>query len=219
MANLLMLYDNKDEAMGKYFEASYRDMSKRLEGLTFLNLHSLDTEKCLSNPVDHYIRVFESKPFMFVAYSHGSDDAIDIAGKQYIGNDNAYFFGDSLFYSCCCLTAKQLGMSLRNQGCKIFIGYDKIISSVTFETDSIFQECENSFISHFLTTDNATIQDSLGAMYKEYEQSSLFLTENYSTFTASTLESNLNAFIILCEPEDLQLTKQYFSMPSAFTGI
>ena len=211
MANLLMIYDNEDEKMGYYFEASHQDINDRLVNhLTNINLHSLNTEQCLANPIEHYISAFNANPFIFIAYSHGWDDAIDIGGNQYINPKNAYFFTETLFYACSCLTAKTLGGHLRNQGCRVFMGFNTIITSVYNETDTVFQECENTFILHFLTT-NATIQESLKYMYKKYGQSQSFLREHYDTFTASTLGANLSSFEILCDEADLLLDKTFFS--------
>lgn len=209
MANLLVIYDNDDEKMGTYFEASYQDISGRLNQIKSLKLQSLNTKLCLTNPIETYISTFNAQPFVFVAYSHGRENAIDIGENEYIGIKNAYFFAETLFYACCCLTAKQLGEHLRLHGCRVFMGFNNKIKSVGAETDPIFQECENSFISHFLTT-NDSVQESLRYMYDKYNESRAFLLEHYNTFTATTLENNLNAFVVSCEDEDLALTKQYF---------
>lgn len=210
MSNLLMIYDNEDDKIGYYFEASHRDIEVKLAELTSINLQSLNTELCLSNPVEHYIRSFDQKPFICVTYSHGDNNSIGVGGNSYINATNAYFFSDTLFYACCCLTAKALGGHLRNQGCKVFMGFNTTIASVYNETDSVFQDCENAFIHHFLTT-NATIQESLSYMYKKYDEARYFLSENYNTLVASTLERNLSAFVILCNEEDLMLNKSFFS--------
>lgn len=210
MSNLLIIYDNEDDKIGYYFEASHFDISTKLSVLSNLNQQSLNTELCLSNSVDNYIRHFNQKPFICVAYSHGDSESIVVGGVSYINSLNAYFFSDTLFYACCCLTAKTLGGSLRSQGCKVFMGFNTTISSVNTETDSVFQECENAFIHHFLTT-NSTIQESLSHMYKKYDEARRFLSENYNTFVASTLENNLNAFVVSCDTDDLNLTKHFFN--------
>ena len=209
MNNLLAIYDNEDARMGNYFEASHQDLNDKLSSLSHINLQSLNTEQCNSNPIEHGISPFNGKPFIFIAYSHGNDESIFIGDDKYIHPHNAYFFAETLFYSCCCLTAKKLGSKLREQGCRIFIGYNSKITSVADETDPYFQDCENSFIYNFLTTDD-TIQESLKYMYKKYNEMRLFLLENYDTTTASTLENNLKAFEILCEDDDYHLTKSSF---------
>lgn len=210
MNNLLIIYDNEDARMGNYFEASHQDLNDKLSLLPHINLKSLNTEQCSSNPIEFHTSTFAGKPFIFIAYSHGNDDSIFIGNNKYIHPQNAYFFAETLFYSSCCLTAKELGKELRKQGCRVFIGYNKSITSVADETDPYFQECENAFIHNFLTTDN-TIQESLSFMYKKYHEIRLFLLSNYDTMTANTLEENLKAFNILCDGNDLQLDKIFFS--------
>lgn len=209
MNNLLVIYDNEDSRMGNYFESSHQDLNDKLSSLPHINLQSLNSVQCFSTPIEHHIGTFDGKPFVFIAYSHGNDDSIYIGDDKYIHSQNAYFFGATLFYSCCCLTAKKLGSKLREQGCRIFIGYNSKITSVADETDPYFQDCENSFIHNFLTTDD-TIQESLKYMYKKYNEMRLFLAENYDLFTASTLENNLTAFEILCDDTDRNLTKSSF---------
>jgi hypothetical protein len=209
MNNLLAIYDNDDERMGKYFEASHQDLSNKLSFLPHVNFISLNTQQCLSKTIEHHISFCESKPFIFIAYSHGSDDSISIGSDKYIHLQNAYFFAETLFYSCCCLTAKELGSKLREQGCRIFVGYNTSITSVADETDSYFQDCENAFIHDFLATDN-TIQESLNYMYKKYKEMTKFLLDNYDSITASTLGNNLDAFNILCDENDFNLTKSSF---------
>ncbi len=209
MNNLLIIYDDEDAKMGSYFESSHQDLNDKLNSIPHINLQSLSTEQCLSNPIEHHISTLGGKPFVFIAYSHGDDDSIYISDNTYIHSQNAYFFAETLFYSCCCLTARKLGSKLREQGCRIFIGYNTTITSVADETDPYFQQCENSFIQNFLTTDN-TIQESLKYMYKKYNDMRLFLLENYDSFTASTLENNLTAFEILCDDDDRNLTRTSF---------
>jgi hypothetical protein len=209
MNNLLVIYDNEDARMGRYFEASHKNLNDKLSSLPHIKIQALNTEQCLSNPIEQYISTFDGKPFVFIAYSHGNEDSIDMNDESYIHSRNSYFFAETLFYSCCCLTAKKLGSKLREQGCRIFIGYNTKITSVADATDPYFQDCENSFIHNFLTTDD-TIQESLKYMYRKYDEMRLFLAENYDLFTASTLENNLTAFEIQCDDTDRYLTKSSF---------
>jgi hypothetical protein len=211
MNNLLVIYDNDDKKMGYYFKASHQDINNKLRDSSHIILHSLNTQECLTNPIEHHIKTFEGRPFIFIAYSHGNDDAIFIGDNKYIHSKNAYFFAETLFYSCCCFTANKLGNNLRNQGCRVFIGYNTTITSVADETDPYFQECENTFIHNFLTTEN-TIQESLKYMYNKYNEMRLFLINNFDVFTASTLESNLTAFEIQCANDDYKLTRSSFNI-------
>ena len=209
MLNLLLIYDNLNERNGDYFMASHQNMNDKLSVLDSYNLQSLNTDLCLANPIDHYSSAFNGQPFIFIAYTHGSENALHVGEQMYIHEHNAYLFSETIFYACSCLSAKTLGDRLRSEGCRIFAGYDAHISSLNPECEPIFYECENAFLSNFLTTDN-TIQQSLKFMYDEYERMKSHLLSEYGTLTASTLESNLNAFKLLCNDEDRELTKSHF---------
>jgi hypothetical protein len=209
MLNLLLIYDDKNGRNGDYFLTSHRDMTDKLSVLDSYNLQSLNTDQCLANPIEHYSSAFNGQPFIFVAYAHGSENALHIGDLQYINEENAYFFSETLFYACSCLSAKILGNRLCSEGCRIFIGYDANISTLNPECEPIFYECENAFLSNFLTTNN-TVQESLKFMYYEYERMKSHLSSEYGVFDASILESNLNAFKLLCADEDRELTKSHF---------
>lgn len=209
MFNLLLIYDDLDESRGDYFSASHQHFITKLNDLDSFSLQSLNTNLCSLNSIDHYISNFNGQPFIFVAYTHGSEDALEISGEQYIHEQNAYFFSETLFYACSCLSAKMLGEKLRNEGCRIFAGYDARISSLNPECEPIFFECENAFLTHFLTT-NSTIQESLSFMYRKYEEMKYHLTADYGIFTSSILENNLESFKLFCNDEDRKLTKLHF---------
>jgi hypothetical protein len=209
MLNLLLIYDDKNGRNGDYFMSSHQNMTEKLNILDSYNLQSLNTDQCLANPIEHYSSAFNGQPFIFVAYAHGSENALHIGDLQYVNEENAYFFSETLFYACSCLSAKKLGLKLRNENCRIFVGYDANISTLNPECEHIFYECENAFLSNFLITNN-TIQESLDFMYRKYDEMRTHLIADYGTFTSSILENNLNAFQILCNDQDKELTKSHF---------
>ena len=210
MFNILLIHDDLDEKRGDYFSASHQNMIDKLSILDLPNLQSLNTNLCLANSIDHYTSAFKGQPFIFVAYAHGSEDTLEVGGEQYIHERNAYFFSETLFYACSCLSAKSLGLTLMNEGCRVFAGYDARISTLNPECEPIFYECENAFLTHFLTTNN-TIQDSLRFMYHKYQEMGYHLQNEFNTFTASELlEGNLKAFKLFCNDEDKLLTKSHF---------
>lgn len=211
MFNLLLIYDDLDDSRGDYFYASHQHFTNKLNDLNPLNLQSLNTNSCTTNAIESYIHNFNGQPFIFVAYAHGSEDTLYIGGEHYIHEANAYYFSETLFYACSCLSAKRLGLRLKEEGCRIFVGYDAHISSLDPECEPIFFECENAFLIHFLTT-NSTIDESLKFMYRKYEEMKTHLSVNYGVFTSSILESNLNSFKIFCDDEDRELTKLNFSL-------
>jgi hypothetical protein len=214
MFNLLLIYDDLNDNNGDYFKASHEHIIDKLSDLEVAHLQSLNTEQCLANPIEHYSGRFNGQPFVFMAYTHGSEDALHIGNERYIHEHNAYFFSESLFYACSCLSAKTLGLTLRQQGCRIFAGYDATISTVNPDCEHIFYECENAFLSRFLTTTN-TIQESLSFMYHKYEEMRMNLIANYGVFTSSVLDENLKAFKLFCTDEDRALTNNHFIVQAA----
>lgn len=209
MFNLLLIYDDLNERNGDYFKASHQHIIDKLSVLDTLNLQSLNTEQCLAHSIDHYSRAFNGQPFVFAAYTHGSEGALHVGIEQYIHEQNAYFFSETLFYACSCLSAKILGSKLIDQGCRIFAGYDSKISTANPDCEPIFYECENAFLSHFLTTNN-TIQESLNFMYRKYNEMRRHLIADYGVVTSSILDENLKAFQLFCSEADRTLTKHHF---------
>ena len=149
-----------------------------------------------------------------MAYTHGSENALHIGTDRYIHEQNAYFFSETLFYACSCLSAKVLGLKLRSEGCRIFAGYDAKISTANPDCEPIFYECENSFLSHFLTTNN-TIQESLNFMYHKYNEMRKHLIADYGVLTSSVLDENLKAFKLFCNEADLSLTNHHFTIQTS----
>lgn len=211
MIHLLIIHDNNDSKSGKYFEASQKHLTSKLADNSDINPLILSTNDCEQNSIDFYTSKYEGKPFVFIAYAHGEKDAIYIGSEKYIHSQNAYFFGETLFYACGCLSAQELGVTLaKDFGCKVFIGYKEVITSCNPETEPFYYTCENEFIKCFLNTES-TIQESLAAMYDKYEEYKCYLAAYYSTTEASILEKNMNAFQLICKDEHFHLTKDYFS--------
>jgi len=210
MFNLIIIYDDSDEKIGEYFTASKDNFIISTQNIRFKNHYLLNAETCLSNEIDNYICRFDEKPFIFIAYTHGTEQTLNIANVEYIKATNSYFFANSLVYACACLSAVELGEVLVSQGCKLFLGYKESISSVDNELDPIFYECENAFISHFLTTDS-NIEDCKRFMYNKYQERTSFLKNNYNSLIAGRLQANLKAFTLLPQNElSSQLTRNDF---------
>lgn len=210
MIHILIPYDDKDPNRGEYFNESQKHLISKINIFDNIDYTLLDTNTCFNNSIDNYISKLDEKPFILVAYLHGGNDALFVEEETYISTQNAYFFGETLFYACSCLSANMLGQQLINNGCKVFLGFNQKISSANNETEPIFYHCENAFLYHFLSG-NHTIQDCLSFMYDEYERMKIYLLHNYGMVDASMLEDNLNAFKLLVDNEDSKkLTKDFF---------
>lgn len=207
--NLLTIYDDLDKNRGEYFAASHEDLINRLQYQNIANHQSLNTNKCLEQSIDFYTPAFDGQPFIFIAYTHGSSVSVCVSDEDYVHTKNAYLFNKTLFYACCCLSAQSLGQYLVANGCTVFLGFDARISSCSPETEGVFQDCENVFIEHFLNTE-CSILECQAKMNEKYGQMISYLSANYSTFEAGILDSNLQAFRLLCNQEAETLTKRHF---------
>ncbi len=209
MLNLLIIYDDLDRRRGDYFATSHQDLYSKLKPSFLSNLQALNTNDCLAQTIDHYTSNFNGQPFIFVAYTHGSENALHISTEDYIHKKNAYLFNKTLFYACTCLSAKSLGQFLLDNGCTVFMGFNSTITSCRPEAEGIYQACENIFLEHFINTDS-TIQECLNVMYKKYTDMSLHLSETYSFLEGSILSQNLSAFELLCTDDARTFTKKDF---------
>ncbi len=209
MINILIAYDDLDERCGNYFSASHDRMLHSLSSIDLSKQHSINTDACLAKPIEDYTGAFSGSPFIFIAYAHGVEDALLIGTERYLHLENSYFFAETIFYACGCLSAQKLMPKLRSERCRVVLGYDAKISSNNPECDPVFQDCENAFLSNFLTTSD-TVQDSLKYMYKKYNEMGKYLRSTYDSFTAGVLEGNLAAFKLNCSEEDKNMTKEDF---------
>jgi len=217
MLPILITYDDEDADRGEYFNASQKDLISKILPDISLSVQSVNTSNCLKNSIDFYAKQHAKESFIFIAYVHGSEDALFIGKSEIINSHNATLFNQSLFYACSCYSAKELGQVLVNNGCRVFIGYNNTITTVNPETEPFFYECENIFIAQFLATEN-TIQKCLELMYDKYQEMTIYLTKYESIFDAGVLEKNSYAFEIICDKAGYSLTKNDFKNPSPSTN-
>jgi hypothetical protein len=206
--NLLTIYDDLDVRRGEYFSESHQDLINKLQRDNITLHQSLNTSKCLEKSVDYYTSVFDGQPFIFVAYTHGSETSIQVSDEAYIHTNNAYLFNKTLFYACCCLSAQSLGKDLIANGCTVFLGFDATITSCSPETEGIFQDCENTFIEHFLNTESS-IAECMKKMNEKYGQMIQHISY-HSPFEAGILDKNFDSFQLLCSEEAEKFTKYDF---------
>ena len=147
MINILLAHDNKDEILGVSFEQC-ASLSKNIL-LPIAQIVELDSNSLNKETVENTISQFDQHPFLFIAYSHGKDDALEQGYERYVSVENAYFFGTSFVYTFACYTANELGNALIAQNCHTFIGYDKEVRSV-IEYHNIFAQCAVYGLERFI---------------------------------------------------------------------
>jgi hypothetical protein len=170
MINIIIAFDNQNSILGQYFEDCQKDIITLLdEQKHLINFcHQIPTPLCNVGYIDITMPILNSKPFIFIAYTHGVDDGLRCNGDSFISVNNCQHFINSLFYSTACLIGKKLAPELINQGCKTFIGFKE--ASEVFENASyrqIFIECDNFALKMFMISDTS-IGESFDAMKNYY---------------------------------------------------
>jgi hypothetical protein len=204
MIHLFVVYDNQDRHSGDYFAASQQHLCEPIKTSLHFSIQTFDSNTTLVQLPNAISRLNENEdtPFLIVTYTHGSPDALHIGDNSFVNRDNAYLFGQTLFYACGCFSGENLKQYLINHNCRFFMGYDNRITTLHPETEPIFYQCENSVLSRFLSTDE-TITKCLAHMFDTYEQ----MKAQTDIGTAIILDRNLDAFVY---QGDVNLTRNDF---------
>ncbi len=205
--NILTICDNNDTKRGEYFSTSEQNLIDKLQP-NISSHQSLKTKDCQKS-LDNYTPNFNGKPFLCVAYAHGNESSIAVDNENYIHFENSYLFNQSFFYACCCLSAKQLGQQMMDNGCKVFLGFESTISSCNPEAEGIYQDCENAFMTFFVN-EGLNIQECLKKVEEKYTEGIVHLSLSYGLFETSILQGNYNAFRVFCTNDDFSITKDDF---------
>jgi len=174
MINIIVAYDNTDTQLGTYFENCKKQL---LSTLSKLNEHiiyeicEITGNNCNNNYINSLLPKYIPFPFIFIAYSHGNEQALYCGGSNYVEkNINTHLFLNSLFYTTACSAGKKLGDDLIAQGCSVFIGYkkEKYIFPEKAKQE-ISTLCDNAGIIEFLSND-ITIFEAFKKMEDIYTQ-------------------------------------------------
>ncbi len=196
MINILIVYDDLDQEIGENALLCYQHLAKALSPNVH-TAHILQGGNCTSERVEHTIGTFEQKPFIFIAYSHGKEDKLISTHETngYVNTKNAYFFGESLFYTNACFTALELRNYLAHHNCKGYVGYAiEVILPNDAQYDIFFTDCENAGIIHFLST-NDTLEASCKKMGEKYKEVADELVSKNCNVLASILLGNLDGLV------------------------
>lgn len=207
MPNLIVAYDHLDDIIGANCYQCYQHLDTEIN-LSGYNTQILNGEDCSSQKVQEAITALSEQAFIFIAYSHGKEDALFscIEPDGYVSMRNAYFFGKSLIYTNSCYTALQLKSALLESHCLGYVGYeDRVRVPENSADEALFIACENKGIIHFLTT-NDTLSQSFLVM-KNYYQDEYDKLVYRDFLLASRLLRNQESLVI---GGNLDLTKNDF---------
>ena len=138
MINIVAAFDNQNESLGQYFDDCQKDIISFLDEQNYLvnSCSIIPSVQCNVAYIDITIPRLNPNPFIFIAYTHGTDDGLRCGGGSFVSLDNCHHFYDSLFYSTACLIGKKLAPALIEKGCLTFVGFDEEIT-VIFENPAI----------------------------------------------------------------------------------
>lgn len=207
MPNLIIAFDDLDVEIGTNCYQCFQHLGNEIK-LSEYNTKILNGESCSSQKIQDAISELSEQAFIFIAYSHGKEDALfsSIQPSGYVTMENAYFFGKSLIYTNSCYTGRQLKNALLESQCLGYVGYeDRVRLPENSEDEALFIACENKGIIHFLTT-NDTLSQSVKIM-KDYYQEEYDKLVCRNAVLASRLLRNLEYLVIGGNPD---LTKDDF---------
>lgn len=203
--NLILAYDHLDDKEGDNFLHCKNHILQNIDN-QLVNCFEIDGNSCKPLEIQNTIIALNEANFIFVAYSHGNEDALVSTHGTYLNVENAYFLSNSLFYSSACLVGVNLANRLIEQNCLAVVAYeDEFKLPYNSEYDKFFIECENYGIIQFLTSD-----ETLGEIHEkmiEFYNTNIDELYNHNAVAAQFLTDNRDNLIVL---GDKNLQKVHF---------
>lgn len=200
MINVILVYDEKDAALGSYFKLCAEDAQKNLTNHK-TNLIEINSSTLTSVFID--MKLASVDRFIFLAYSHGSPKTLYGVETYLSADGDLKKFADSFFYTFSCETGITLGKSLIDNKCKMFIGYQAKAYVVTTHFD-LFAECSNHGLVWFFKGENSK---SAFAKMKDNMTDKIDLTYKTNYMVASVLRGNRDNLIY--HGDDADVTYYY----------
>ena len=215
MIKIVLVYDEQDydpvdqDGLGAFFQACADHVKAFVKSDERFNLTEILSADIAQNTVVNTLSDLRGNRFIFLAYSHGSENALLYDNKQqtYItaSKDN-HLFANSLFYTWACSCGQVLGPETINHGCKAFFGYNGLV----------FASASPHYIKGFVEVANSGLialmeGDTIGQAYQKMRsQHNLYIDEVYSQdyMLASLHRSNRDSLVML--GADPSLILDYF---------
>jgi hypothetical protein len=201
MISLKIAFDENDKTLGSYFKLSKLDLVEFLNDYDpIYHVEGINSGGCNQTNVEAIISRLNGNSFLFVAYTHGNDDALVVDGHAFIEtNANTTLFRNSIFYSMACSNGRGLGEDLIRNGCHAFIGYDTVSTVFLDGKQKISVNCDNSGIKSFIL--GKTIRESVESMKSYYDSEINKMIRFGDIISAGILRNNKNSLVFFGKPE------------------
>lgn len=195
---IFIAYDNEDSALGHFFESCHdkiREVSIK-NGFDFESLPSLYLSKEQINQ-----RTSKAEEYIFSAFSHGTDTALQCGENFYISKDeNVKNFYNSIFYTFACLTANGIGKEFSEAYVLGYFGYNDS-AWVVPAYENIFVECATKGLTAYI--EGKSLKEAGADMIAAYDKH--ILNAPVNPIFASLLK-NKQALVILINEEDKRIS-------------
>jgi hypothetical protein len=201
MIGVIVACDDGDSALGDYFSECASDIESTLNDAQYNScgafVHAMRSDSCNYACLCDAVGSMNGKPFVFVAYTHGTDDGLVVNDNYFLSDNNHNFmFRGSFIFSASCLVARKLGPSLVDNECAAFIGYKDEVNILIGAYRNFSVECCNVGLKLFFT-ENYTIQNMYQIMLRLITQKYEQLLRDNQLILASQLVNNREALILL----------------------
>jgi hypothetical protein len=158
-------YDNTDKTLGHYFERCATEV-KKVADLIGLNCVLIDSNGLDVKTINAHTA--NADKYIFVAFSHGSPDALWGQKEHYIkAANNLKNFYNSILYTFACKSAIYFSPELDSASIPCYCGYlDKAWASVHPQLENYFVQCAIKGIISFLH--GKSTADSMRDLIEEY---------------------------------------------------
>lgn len=197
MINALLVCDNNDSNLGDFFEKCKIETERLLASSDFeFNTIEISGNAAFEIAVPMNANSINSNPFLFVSYTHGSEDELlKNWNNPFISIDqNIDSLKNSFAYCYACKAGKNLGKQLCANGSLCFIGYkENVTVQKYFGAEDAFIECAVCGIEA-LVEGNSTSQ-TLNIMKEKHTE---YIDDFYlrDMLTASLFMDNRDALVL-----------------------
>lgn len=202
MINTLLVCDNNDSVLGDFF-GKCKVETEQLIASSGLEIQKIDISgnTAFDVAVPMAANSINSNPFLFVSYTHGSEDELLKSGTvSFLStNSDGNVLKNSIAYCYACEAGKNFGKEICENGTLCFIGYKDIVAvQKFFGAEDAFIECAVCGIKVLLAGN--TTGEAFTAIKEKHTE---YIDDFYSRdmLTAMIFMQNRDALVMHGDPE------------------